>query len=172
MGKGSQGKKFFKTKRKIREKRIKRGELGPAYTPPLEEKLEPKLKYGKGKVEIEGGILPRKHEEKISHFYTDLGQEVSIKSSNYITPENTKTKKGRRPQIVNEEDIPSYLLNHCLKQAKDEKGTDYCKNECPLGADCEGTLGNIFYPSTHTVKGFKALYPDKEVKMLTIGITL
>ncbi|NIO21824.1 MAG: hypothetical protein GTN76_14120 [Candidatus Aenigmarchaeota archaeon] len=143
MGKGSRGKKFFDIHRTKRVKRLKE-RYGEQWNQPPPNIVQP----------------------------YNIAGDTEIFQNDYITPENTKTKRGRIPHTVKEADIPSYLLSYCNNQAKDGKDSDYCINECPLGEDCEGSPGDIHYPMTHTVKGFKAVYPDREVKMPTIGLTV
>ena len=177
MGKGSRGKGFFKTRRKIREKRIKRGEKGPAYTPPLEERSEPELKYGKGKVEIEGGILTREEggEKEEGDFLkylrsrkeNGLGLGLDLLPEDYITPENIKPKRGRMPEVVKEEDAPSYLWRVCLKASKKGLDASYCSKQenpeggCPMRYFCfqKKGPGDMTIPINQIKDVFKVTYP-------------
>lgn len=118
---------------------------------------EPEKKYGHDQAELETGgdvesIFKKRGE-------MGLGIGLDILSEEYITPENTKKKRGRVPENPKEEDIPSYLWGHCSKMGEEEKDILYCGNECPISNFCEThEAGNLKINRTYAGEAFENLW--------------
>jgi len=157
MGKG-RGVNYFKTRRKKRfERRVEiskkeaagrkldyisfwwQGEWHtprPYLTPPRREGS-----YGSGKqtkepakpvVKSKSSHYPVVTPDNVRRLLKDAVEDA------YITPENTKTKRGRVPQHPSDvEEMAPYVANYCAKGIK-QHPTDgnYCNNECIIHGLC------------------------------------
>ncbi len=127
MGRGSHGRNYFKIRRRKRKERLKR-------RPPINFKDVPTFNiadYSKEQYKKWGKY--RGGEFNGKRILEQNGEETG----NYITPKNTKPKKGRIPKNPSEDEIPPYLVGYCLKAKKQDKDASYCTDGCPISDYCE-----------------------------------